>query len=136
MDVLLLVLGLVWSILVIILFFKIWSATNDIKKLKQVVAKEETLITNTPRYLYATGKIDECYEVLNKELFKHLYNVAQISYNADNFNKDDKPSILKRYEASYAKIGKEIPQGLRDITYHDLWNLYLRENQEDKNNQN
>ncbi len=129
MNVLLLILSIVWSILVIILFFKIWVATNDIKRLKQVVAKEETLITDTPRYLYATGKIDECYEALNKELFKHLYNAAQISYYADNFNNDDKPGILKRYEASYAKIGREIPPGLREITYQDLWNLHLRENQ-------
>ncbi len=42
-EVLLIILGIIWSILGIILFFKVWGMTNDIKKIKNYLLHSQAL---------------------------------------------------------------------------------------------
>lgn len=123
MEDFLLVISIVWTILCIILFFKIWGATNNISEIKKIICGED--LNKSPRYLHACEKGDECYKALNSQLFRHLYEAAHKEYRAETFNNDIKKPILERYETAYKQIGREIPEGIKNLTWDDLWNLYL-----------
>ena len=60
------VLFFVWGILEIILFFKIWGATNDIDKLKSAICdgKKGNGMSSYLKKMYLLGKEDEAYNYL------------------------------------------------------------------------
>ncbi len=113
-----------WTVLNIILFFKIWSATNNVEIIKEIIAKQE--ISKSPRLLYATNRMEEVYSQLNIQLFSELHLLAiqcTKRYNDiesdSQFNKG-REEVISNYQKSYKMINKEIPKHFKEATLQQM----------------
>lgn len=107
---------IVFSILSLILFFKVWGMTNDINKIKQRLALEDE--DSDYMLLYICGKHDVLYEKLNRELYHEL--LKDILERSDEEFIEYRDKLLEERKPYYDKIGKEIPQGFINITRSEL----------------
>ena len=64
----------IWGLLNIILFIKIWNATSNIELIVNFITRQE--ISKSPRLLYATNRMEEVYSQLNIQLFAELHLLA------------------------------------------------------------
>ena len=114
------ILIIVYAILNIILFFKIWGATNNIKKLT------EHFTGNTNKdsflFLYLTKDKDAIYNKLNIQIFNELRKIAFIVVIEKDFN-EKKESLLNTYKEYYTTIGIEIPNEFYNISYKQIYNI-------------
>lgn len=140
MEPLIIILSIVWSILCLILFFKIWAMTNDVNELKNyLVKKEDDSISDKDiamriKHLYFSGLEDDAYKLLNSFVFKKLSKlksaykgekgfIVNASFDQRLGHEDYKPveeyisSTLGKYDGLYKLIGKEMPMQLKNITY-------------------
>jgi hypothetical protein len=127
----------IWGILEIILFFKIWGMTNDVEKLKNKLiegqSKDKDVYGNMlvgalrrdVRNLYYLGKKDEAFDLLNKYLYYKLVNMVDTysiyrdkennrTYIHINENKtyvdDYVDTLMNSVKHLYENIGMEIPE--------------------------
>ena len=134
------------ALLQVILFFKVWGMTNNVKYLKEFTKRQfpsaytddidKRLFVNRIRQLYFCDKIEEAYEVLNAYVYKKitLIDDAEIQENGDIFVKTDEwdnksnsyvripvqtfiGNIITEFEAIYELIGKNMPSNLKNISY-------------------
>lgn len=132
MENLIVIVAVIWALLSIILFFKLWNATNNVERIKDFILKQN--IEKAPRFLYATNQIEELYLQLNIHVFTDLHLAAvQVSrkYNDTvmpeaeaNFN-EERGDILSTYQKSYKEINKEIPQHFFNVTLLQMLNINL-----------
>ncbi len=150
MDPILGILLFVWGVLNIILFFKIWGATNNIKKIKEkyVDFVEPSSLENL-RSLHLQGRDEEAYAILNKAIcfrineilsttiFKNGYINGEFSHSADALVMNDEGKKLSRndyfaielnkvveeFMPQYNSIGREMPETIKKATYKDLINF-------------
>lgn len=135
------ILFFVWGILEIILFFKIWGATNDIDKLKSAICdgKKGDNMSSYLRKMYLLGKEDEAYDYINEafcdEIIK-LHEKCLKESNADGeivfdgvyepieivFNKMINITT-DEYLQYYQSIGKEIPSRFKSVSF-EIMNRY------------
>lgn len=133
------------GVLNVILFFKIWRMTDDVKSLKNTIQKNDTSAANITREellarvrkLYFTGNADMAYSIINS----YVFSLLKILINMSLTDKDQKRVIytndwdtetqspitkpldkaiseeLSRNEKLYELIGKEMPSCLKDFTY-------------------
>lgn len=132
------ILMLVWAILNIILFFKIWGATDNIYKLKATIC-DKAQTANKADYLkklYLLNKVDEAYEFLNDRLtdkiiaiYKECKNQSngegEIKYGEMSISMEEaferrKTEAIKEYKSDYALFGKCIPAKLMEIKMDEL----------------
>ena len=132
------ILFFVWGILEIILFFKIWGATDNIDKLKSAIYDEKIGddIKLYLRRMYILGKEDEAYDALNKLFCSEIVKLhdkctfgcgpeGYVGYGqnrrsvVDDFNAKKK-YIISEYQKHYQSIGKEMPQKFHEIDLKDL----------------
>ena len=131
----------VWGILNIILFFKIWGATNDIDKLKATIC-DKIQTTDKSDYLkkmYLLGNTDEAYDFLNekftdeiiviyKECKKQSNSEGNIRFGdvslpvAEVFERK-KLDIVDKYSSDYVLLGRSIPLKLMEVKMEDLQNI-------------
>lgn len=118
----------VWGVLEIILFFKIWGATNDIDKLKSAICdgKKGNDMSSYLKKMYLLGKEDEAYDYLNEAfcdevvkiciecLNKAVPDLARVDFS------EKLKSVRERYTKHYQSIRKEMPQRFYDIELRDL----------------
>ena len=120
MEIFIIIISIIVAILNIILFFKIWDATNNIKEIKNAISKDSSL-----RFLLLTNDNDKIYNQLNKNLFDNLCKIAkQYSYyeSSEEFLKE-KEIILTEYSQYYSKINKQIPNKFFTVTSTELMNI-------------
>lgn len=126
MEVLIGIILIIWTILCLILFFKIWGATDDINTLKQKFchnqSQQGTSLLVSVRELYFLDKIDEAEKEITSDL---VANIKQIVIDLSYIEEDKRETEFKQryskklevYDRIYKAIGKDIPTQLKDITY-------------------
>lgn len=125
------VLAILWALLNIILFFKLWNATNNIETVKDSIdiIKEiiiKTGISKSPRLLYAMNKPEDVYLQLNIQLFTELHLLAvncSKKYGeeeAESLFDKEREELVTDYEKSYKMINKEIPQYFKTTTLQQM----------------
>jgi len=150
-----LIIILIVSILQIILFFKIWSMTNNVKSLKERFIDNEiptstNAITWKVMQLHLQGKDEEAYALLNETLYNSLtQNLSNIKIynlrkdddgcyydysgaNMDIFFEKRKERKIKEAEVFYHKIGKEIPSYFQELTFTSFVQFRQEENISDE----
>ena len=133
----------IWGILEIILFFKVWMMTNNVEKLKNRFVEgskdgESDLVAyinirRSVRTLYYLNKKEEAYELLNKYLYYQLAYFAQNPIYKDDNGKEysyiDRVScykdewidkVFKTVTPLYKALGKDIPDNLQQFNYDDF----------------
>lgn len=132
------ILFFVWGVLEIILFFKIWGATDNIEKMKSAICDGMKVgdIKLYLRKMYVLGKEDEAYDYLNQSFSNEIvklhdkctFGIDPEGYVGTGQNRrsvvDDfnakKKYIISEYQIHYQSIGKEMPQRFYDIELNDL----------------
>jgi len=119
------------AVLNIILFFKIWGATNDIKAITRKVTKKGTGKGAIIRSLYLQGRDEEAVAMLGEffvedidELYQSLSNYT-IQARESVFN-DSCSKIYKSYENVYTSLNATMPARFKDLTlekYRSILNL-------------
>jgi|GEM_PF-4430833 len=145
--VLIITIAVIAAILNIILFFKIWKMTTDVKMIKKSVNNYVTDFTEMKRFVhkaYFMGNIEKAYESLNDYLYEYfneytfyspfrkggiLYcsNNNDVVINMDRYIEERK-RIFERIEPLYQAIGKTIPDKFRNITYETFYAFGKKEN--------
>ena len=122
MEFFIIIISLIVAILNIILFFKLWGATNNIKEIKHSINNKTT---DSLRLLFLTNNYDKIYNQLNKNLFDDLCNISKKYFEtSENFSfTKEKEQILNDYSKSYSKINKQIPNKFFTVTSTELMNI-------------
>lgn len=129
---------IIWGILEIILFFKIWSMTNDVKKLKEDHFFEKNLNNTGDLIVYLRknwilGNKDN----VKKALLLNFYNDVEAHFNPYGYRyysttnpvmeKDISPYVEKLIK-NFAKVGEEVPEHIKVMkTYRDFSELFRPE---------
>lgn len=100
---------IVFGILQIILFFKMWGMTNNVNNINSKLheCKDEN---KEYELLMISGKYDAVYQILIDKLSKEIHD-AYNSFNESYYEKEIK-RILDIYKPKFQKVGKEIPEHL------------------------
>lgn len=119
------IISFIAGILQIILFFKVWGMTNDIRALKRDHFSETSIETFYQKAIFARenlvlGKKDKVKTMLLKHF---MYNLEQ------NYTKED--DSIKPYVESlrkqYAKFGEELPEYISNLqTFGDYHQLFTK----------
>lgn len=138
---------IIWGILEIILFFKIWGMTNDIKALKKDHFNETIPATKAETAWYLTNNLVlGNIEIVKKTLLKNFIdnvedeyakmpksgcatenNVNWVSLEEENLEKPITP-FVDNLTLQYNKIGEEVPIYItRMKTFRDYFNLFVEE---------
>ncbi len=140
---------IVWGILQIILFFKIWGMTNDVQALKKTLSCETTFETKgqMARYIrknLVLGNMDNVKRIL---LQNFIDNVEQgyVKLNPYGYVKDEngnekwtslkeqnqKESIrpyVENLQKQFEKIGEELPIYIQRMEcYGDYYKMFVKE---------
>ena len=122
------VLTFVGALLNIILFFKIWGMTNNVKRIKEKMVPDSSGgLTEELNMLHFMGKDKECEEIILREFYSQLrwkLNSARINMTEEDYNKTiDEPisNFTDIVAVQYKKIGKEMPEMIKNLkTYRDF----------------
>lgn len=124
------VIEFVFSILFLILFFKIWGMTNDVKKIKiDILSKGQDLdeVIYNVKYLHYVGRNEDAYNVLNKYVFDCINRNANIFYRINEENNiaflEDNSEVFSKVDGYYKAINKEIPDAFKDVTLKSFRNF-------------
>ena len=140
---------IVWGILEIILFFKIWGMTNDIRALKKDYFHEKTdesyyLMAKNLRKNLVLGNIEYVKKTLltnfMDEVLKSYAKLPSQAYEKDENGKDRLVSYEERnlqtpiasyvenLRKQFEKIGEPLPPYINNMaTYGDFLNIFTKE---------
>lgn len=102
------IIGLIVSVLNIILFFKLWKATNDIAEINNKV------VSKSFHRLFVLGRTKEAHELLLTEMYDKLFE--QAGYNEAYFNKSLNV-IINEYTPRFAALGEDLPDEIKSLTF-------------------
>lgn len=140
---------LIWGVLQIILFFKVWGMTNDIKALKKDHFNEGTFETNTSlaRYLrknLVLGNMDNVKRILLQDFIDNVEsaygelraygyvtddegNEKYVSLKEQNLKESIRPYV-ENLQKQFDKIGEELPVYIQRMeTFGDYYSLFTKE---------
>ena len=123
MEIFISILIIVYAILNIILFFKIWGATNNIKKLTEHFTENKN--TDSFLFLYSTKDKDAIFKKLNIQVFNELRKIALFgSIRTEKGFIEQKEYLLNNtYKKYYTAIEKEIQNEFYNISYKQIYNI-------------
>ena len=116
----------VWGILNIILFFKLWRATNDINMIKNKYCVVADDLTNEVLKLKLAGKDKEALDLLNSELIRLIlkdYTYATLYTEATEKVEKFKEMFderIKKFNPLYKEINKTIPEEITQLTFSQI----------------
>lgn len=93
---------LVFGVLQIILFFKLWGMTNDVKKIKERLEKKDVLC------LIMTGDKENAYASLLQELYAKLKEYVQM-WNKEMY-KEKAGELIESYRKKAEETGHKLPE--------------------------
>lgn len=120
---------LIAGVINIILLYKIWCMTNDVKKLREKFCLVTTSIKYKVRKLYFSGEIETAYLTLNTYLINEVEVFYQKTFETGNSLEKEKiftsgiAELVKRYENTYKAIGKEFPANIKNLTLEQYKNF-------------
>lgn len=112
------VLGVAFASLQLILFFKIWAMTNDVKKIR---------MNNTPSYFLAAKEVYKNNPDISNILFDSYYaDVNQKIEKLTDIDKDEEERLIfkplkKKYKELYQQAGVDMPVVFESINSKDKW---------------
>lgn len=123
------------AILYLILFFKIWGMTNNVRRIKEkmIPCNEETAGEQITR-LHIMGKDDECERIILSKFYFNLKNeLFACKYRCYNDTKQYQALLEKPItpftdvvEKLYQKIGREVPSHIKSLkTYGDFEKMVI-----------
>lgn len=108
---------IVFGILQIILFFKVWGMTNNVSKIKKELNKDDSLIIEA-QLKALDGFSDEAFELFKKSFYISIIELYQRAdndyYGGENINNEDRnrfwieayQNIVAYYERRIKKLGE------------------------------
>ena len=114
----------IFGILQIILFFKLWGMTNDIRRISEKIGAQpiDTFIKleQSIRKLLLEGKKDKAIDLLKSNLVKDLIDFISKGYDYQIVN-----NLKNNYREYYEKLGVPFPEQIEKInTLKDLEQLF------------
>ena len=98
---------IVFGILQIILFFKVWIMTNDVQAIKKRISSNEYTIKE---YIIMDDK-DTAFKAIKEELVKRLNEIYPYYSKKENFVK--RIDFVDEYVGYAKEIGRELPEHLK-----------------------
>ena len=97
---------IVFGILQIILFFKIWAMTNNVKDIQRRFVNQN--LKSEANIAHMKGDIDAAEKCLNESLLKEI---SDLFYSTNDYSKwkDELDSIKWRYKEAFKKIDRQAP---------------------------
>jgi len=127
------VIMIAWGVLEIILFFKVWGMTNNVKKIKNGLAQDERLsddnIDSKIRLQLLQGDKDSAQRLLITQFGRTIEEIYEKmlyrDIHPDVILKKDITELVQEFETRMQYIGMELPVGITKMkTIEDYYNLY------------
>lgn len=121
---------IIWSILNIILFFKVWRACNEIHTLKEKINGACTV-----EELHLAGNDEQAYIALNESLAKRIMAIVgkmvkryggTVEWSEEHLNslfKENLDPLIEEYSPKYKILGKSIPERIVKAKFSELQNI-------------
>ena len=93
---------LVFGVLQIILFFKLWGMTNDVKKINEKMESEDLA------KLIITGENDKAFRILVNSLYEELCNMEK-KWKRIRFI-EEAGNIVEKYRKLVEETGHKLPE--------------------------
>lgn len=117
------IISAVSAVLSVILFFKVWGMCNDVDKIMNTVTKRSGKKEIT--ILLIEGKFDEAEEILNRTVSDRIASMYRPDYGFTEETIEKKLGYLfKEFEPYYKKMGRSIPERLRNTKGADVMKWY------------
>jgi hypothetical protein len=121
------------SVLQIILFFKIWAMTNDVRALRENSVGHSNFVFEI-RKLILLGEKKKAADILLNQFIRKIKDLNYDDLNAndgeyykEDLNRKDKDfdKAKKELEHVFLKIGEELPEGIKNLkSGEDFKNLF------------
>ena len=118
---------IVIGVLQLILFFKIWIMTNDVKVLKNKFDSSglsKGKLAKEIIELKYTGKIDEAKKILDENLESEVFEQLFLLNFSNESVKDEVSKVINRYEEFYKILNCEMPKELKGININNVRSEY------------
>ena len=137
MEIFIILLFVAIAVVQIMLFVKIWSMTNDVKSIKDMLAPSSD-DKSSVMIAYLTGQTDKCYDALVSNMYHQLFGIA-VSIKSYSSYKDLHAMDIKYLESKAEKdiadaksmckaMGKELPSELTSLdAFRDFYNNFGKE---------
>lgn len=109
---------IVFGVLQIVLFFKIWEMTTNISEIKNRIFEND--YTSDANYYYLLGDIDKAEKLLNEAFLKEISNISSRTTSEDNWAQNFE-KLKSKYSKAFEKINRESP----DFNKYSDWSIYL-----------
>lgn len=114
---------LIFGVLQIILFFKIWGMTNDVNRITKKPQCEKDKTWNVRRALLYGDQ-----ELAKRELMDCIISDFE-KFGDGGYGFNCVEDIISKYEPAFKQLGMEIPDNLKAIkSYADIKNIIKIEN--------
>ena len=117
----------VMGVLQLILFFKIWGMTNDVRELKDKFCTrrlgKEQLAKKMIEMKYM-GKVDEAKKILDENLENEVFNQLLVQEVSLEFIKVEVEKVINKYEQYYELLNCEIPNEIKEINVEKVFGDY------------
>lgn len=97
---------IVFGILQIILFFKIWGMTNNVNRIWKKLNTDKALCNAGFRYLQ--GNIEEAEKLLHEAFLKEVVELSQSTTDWEEWDTGYN-SLEEKYQRSFTKINRPAP---------------------------
>lgn len=109
---------LVFGVLQIILFFKIWGMTNDVNRITKKLQCEKDKTWNVRRALLYGDQ-----ELAKRELMDCIISDFE-KFGDGGYGFNCVEDIISKYEPAFKQLGMDIPENLKNIkSYADIKNI-------------
>jgi len=123
MDIILIIVGLVFAVLQIILFFKIWGMTNDVNSIKKKLRSEDINEVDLAREvlkLHLMAKDDEAETIITDNLLTTIIKVCGDIEIPRQSKENMVNGVQQRAEKLYALIDRPVPSSVADVNVGKL----------------
>lgn len=122
-DLITLVIYVVWGILSIILFFKVWGMTNDVRELRNkyvVDEKNVSLYVIVAKYMQL-GDREKAKEVTMERMNSTLQSLMKdVGHAADGELQENWNKYVVSFERIFKFIGEPMPEAYRNFSFKRL----------------
>lgn len=118
---------IVMGVLQIILFFKIWGMTNDVRDLRNKIDSRDLTMEQLAKKIIElkfTGKIEEAKKLLDENLKDDVFNKVLVKEVSMRIRELDVELVIGRYKKLYQLLNCEMPKEIINIDLEKIVNEY------------
>lgn len=123
MEIFLVVVPIVAAVLQIILFFKIWGMTDNVKTMKEKYCSneiKEIALAREVLKLHLLGKDNEAELIITENLITKVIKICEVTGDSVEYKNDMIKNLKQRAEKLYGLIDKPVPTTIADINVGKL----------------